>query len=645
MSERFLFVQLPLLDHGYNYILGNIPYGPACIAAYIARHHAGTVTVEYLPWVLANFASNEVIIDYILKNNPDTICFSCYLWNVERSTYIAERIKETVSAIKILFGGPEVHEESWVLSRYRPFIDAFVAGEGEWFFENLLNRADFEKYTTHVKKNVLIAQPRTKTVPIELLSEPLTNRFLDPMPDGSTFIEMVRGCPYKCAYCYYSKNCPGIREFPFTVLSKAIEMRSWMNLKEIYILAPTFNHTSDFKEKLHKLSKMKHGIKLHTEMRTEGIGDSEARLLYRAGFRSLEIGLQTLTRSALKQVNRTSRIAAELEGMHYLKKAGIDLKIGLIPGLPGDTKPEFKDAILKLKDLGFSENLEIYYLMMLPGTKIRELAIDQKVKFLDRPPYYLIEGWGFGPEDIKDITEFCNNERGYTDNIETIPEFGNDRNGTLIGRVFINSDEWDRTIPNAVQRFVQTSVFDIHISGGNVGKIFKIADKVLKLLPRTHQLYNIIINSDKRMEEALWINLLFDHETDSILRRMSLFHDWKEGCSCRLFQVTEDPKLYEEIINEYAVISPILRITPRTIDALERICSSIGPEDMSALVRSGDYSIMKDTLVDLFSNAPERLAFECESEREDFYNKVGYQYVKWPFSLAARSLGDLIENR
>lgn len=80
-----LFVQLPLLDHGYNYIQGNVPYAPAAMAAYLRRYHHDAVAVDHLPFVMANLCSDRVIRRYIAGAMPDILCFSCYLWNVERS--------------------------------------------------------------------------------------------------------------------------------------------------------------------------------------------------------------------------------------------------------------------------------------------------------------------------------------------------------------------------------------------------------------------------------------------------------------------------------------------------------------------------------------------------------------------------------
>ncbi len=125
-----------------------------------------------------------------------------------------------------------------------------------------------------------------------------------------------------------------------------------MQFKEIYILSPTFDRSSDFTDKLKQLKQLKHNVKLHTEIRTDRIDKKTAKLMYDAGFRSLEVGLQSLNSRALGMINRESNTEKELEGMRHLKDAGIELQIGIIPGLPGDSVDNFLKTVDTLVSSG-----------------------------------------------------------------------------------------------------------------------------------------------------------------------------------------------------------------------------------------------------------------------------------------------------
>ncbi len=365
---RLLFIQLPLLDHGYGYVNGNVEYAPAAISSYLKKRFGYRLCIEQLPSVLSNFASNSIILRFIEKSAPQVISFTCYVWNVERNLKIARALKIRNKGIITVFGGPEISRQSWALSRKREEVDFFVSGEGEWFFERFFGNGNALKYSQNINGNNLIVQPENELIPSVTIEEPFINRRLNTMADGSIFIELVRGCPYRCIYCFYSKNSYQVRQLPFDRLISAVEMKEPFNIREIYILAPTFNRIRGIEEKIELLRRRNRGVRLHTEMRASGVNRDMARMLYSAGFRSLEIGIQTLNKRALHIIGRNADVEGEIRGMTELRDAGIDLKIGLIPGLPGDTLEDFKGAIDRLTELGFGDNLEIYPLMILPGT-------------------------------------------------------------------------------------------------------------------------------------------------------------------------------------------------------------------------------------------------------------------------------------
>ncbi len=64
--------------------------------------------------------------------------FTCYLWNIERTLWIAQRIKDRRPEVRILIGGPEVTlDNAWVLTD--PAVDYAIIGEGEQTFAELLS--------------------------------------------------------------------------------------------------------------------------------------------------------------------------------------------------------------------------------------------------------------------------------------------------------------------------------------------------------------------------------------------------------------------------------------------------------------------------------------------------------------------------
>ena len=88
---KILFLQLPLLDHGLNYIDGNHQYAPALLSCYI-KNRFPDIQTEYLHSQIINIFSDNMLIRYVNNLKPDIVSFSTYLWNAERSLFIAEKI-------------------------------------------------------------------------------------------------------------------------------------------------------------------------------------------------------------------------------------------------------------------------------------------------------------------------------------------------------------------------------------------------------------------------------------------------------------------------------------------------------------------------------------------------------------------------
>lgn len=273
---------------------------------------------------------------------------------------------------------------------------------------------------------------------------------------------------------------------PFSLLTRAL--KSNPNLSEIYILSPTFDASPDFKKRLNILREMKHNTNLHTELRASRISPETAQLLSDAGFKSLEVGLQTLTPHSLETVRRNSNPERELEGICHLRDAGIDLKIGIIPGLPGDTPDSFRYTVDRLLDLNLGDSIELYPLMILPGTAIREQAERDKVSFMKEPPYFYLDGWGMSTQDIKDISLYLEEATGLSQSSFSIPDFSfsDTEKEALTAACILNDDSGQYWESSEIIDCIETSLFSYHFTTPLNARLYGILKKLLiKLPPKT----------------------------------------------------------------------------------------------------------------------------------------------------------------
>ena len=66
--------------------------------------------------------------------DADIVGFSLYSWNEQLSLAIAKSLKAHNKSIKIIFGGPQVPDNSEGFLRKYKFVDYTVHGEGEKVF-------------------------------------------------------------------------------------------------------------------------------------------------------------------------------------------------------------------------------------------------------------------------------------------------------------------------------------------------------------------------------------------------------------------------------------------------------------------------------------------------------------------------------
>jgi radical SAM superfamily enzyme YgiQ (UPF0313 family) len=624
---KILFIQLPLIDHSYGYINGNIDYAPAVISSYIKKNFNDVICMT-LPSVISNFCSDEIIVKYAVAEKPDIICFSSYLWNVERNLRLSCIMRDKMDSVLILFGGPEISGGSIALSNHYPEVDIFISGEGEWFFELFLSGKDINYL--EIEGNSVAVQPGNELISVDSIVEPLSANRLNSLVDGSVFVEMTRGCPYKCSYCFYSKNQQKIRELPFSTLTEIIKKRT--EIKEIYILSPTFDRSKDFISNLKILKQMNHQVNLHTEIRTDKITPEIAELMYDAGFRSLEVGLQSMNKKALGSVQRVTDPEKELIGIENLIDAGIDLKIGIIPGLPGDDIKSFKKTVDTLCERGFGNFIELYPLMILPGTSIREKGEKDKITFQDKPPYYFLEGWNFKFEHIKKLSDYIEKETGMSSRVFYLPDFTNSREPLFI-RGFIlndNSKEWpvDR-IPGEVD----TAIVDLHIILTDADRFYNQLRCFIKESD-PGRLYNIVIYSGSLLDDDQIIAAVKEFETDNFYRRLNIFNSFGEGALFHFFHVIDKMESYLEAVKEYSFTTPVFLVNPATKDEL--IKNNFN--DIPLLLEEGIYTEIRDFIVSSYNENPEYIAFKNENEMQDFYNDIGLEAVRFPYSFGLKKL-------
>ncbi|NIM18494.1 MAG: radical SAM protein [Candidatus Aminicenantes bacterium] len=411
-------VQLPIPEVHDLYKEGNIPLAAGYLKSFAIKSGAAEEQeIEVIARDLANYAGDAAILKWVKESKTGIVGFTSYMWNIDRNLYLAQKIKEINPRITVVLGGPEINYGHRALKENH--IDAVIIGEGERAFMDFL-----EDY----KAGATIKRVYRADAPVDLtdIPNPYLEKILVPYKNESIFLETMRGCPYQCKYCFYSKSYSGLRFFPEENLSRMFELARDYRVPEIYLMDPSFNVTPGLKERLELLVKCNTThIPIHTEIRLEGVTPGIAKLMQQAGFKSVEAGLQSVNEKSLAAIGRTWDRNKFVQGAKLLQRHGIDVKTGVILGLPYDQLTDFERTLDFVMDLSLQKSMEIYPFSMIPGTLLRDEAESLDLTYMRHPPYWVLSTKYMGEKDIKAAVEMIEHKLEIEFFPPIIPRFHN----------------------------------------------------------------------------------------------------------------------------------------------------------------------------------------------------------------------------
>jgi hypothetical protein len=368
--------------------------------------------IEILPAAVANDWADEGIVEAVLQRRPDLVGLTCYLWNIDRSLWIAGRIKSRRPEVKIVLGGPEITADNqWVLRHAA--VDFAVFGEGEQTFVELL-RSMPAKARLPEPIPGLWSRSRPETPPVRKpladlneVSSPYLAGILDAADERMMMLETVRGCAFKCKFCYYPKSYDALYFISPEQIVANLRHAARRGAREIVLLDPTLNQRRDFAAFLRLLAEhnLDRQFTFFGELRGEGIRKETARLLREAGFSEVEIGLQSLDARTQALMDRKVNLKAFERGARAMLDEGIQVRVDLILGLPGDTPESFRRSVEYLRHSKLCTAVQVFNLSILPGTEFRREAAALGLQHQAQPPYYVLETPAMGLGTMVELME------------------------------------------------------------------------------------------------------------------------------------------------------------------------------------------------------------------------------------------------
>ena len=354
---------------GTVFDIGNSP--GAKLLEYAKKHIADVpnITLSYLTSILEkNGAEVEFLINEIVPADVYLIESSIVECSAEKE--MGQKAKKT--GAKVGYFGVFA---SVVPQYYKEVADFVVRGE----IENLAPQIAKGKIPKGVVDAGLVENldelpfPKWDIFPINQYRYKIITNKKPTLPILSS-----RSCPYECNYCPYKVNSSYRKRDSEKVIDEIEYLVKHYKVKGLLFRDPNFTYNMKHAESI-ALGILKKGfnIKFHIESRSDHMDISLLKILYKAGLRGWELGIESASTGT---INGNKRIppsrAHQEEIIRWCHKLGIRVVANYIIGLPNDTIGGIKETIRYAKKLN---TFAVQFTMCTPypGTKFFEQIKDK----------------------------------------------------------------------------------------------------------------------------------------------------------------------------------------------------------------------------------------------------------------------------
>lgn len=388
-----------------------------CFVAVNAKYIHTAPAVRILNKIVSPYYDSN-FIEFTIKDNVDKIvnilleydliCLSCYIWNIEMMIEISHKIKSIASSKIVLAGGPEVGYDT---SSFVNDFDYVLSGEGE---EVILPFINYIVDNNNDLPEGIACITRPFTTPQYVKNMDNIPSILDTYTEEDRkhriiYLETTRGCPFNCSYCLSSLE-KGVRYFSEKYVDEVFDYILNNDFKCVKFLDRTFNvNPSRFLKicKILEKTNNTYQFEIEAELFSDEVINYFTNEVEPHKFR-LEIGIQSLMDKAISAVNRKQNNERLISIINKINCANrVVIHVDLIAGLPFETLNDFKTTFNRTFML-LCDELQLGFLKLLRGTKIRNEANIYNYKFTKCAPYEVISNEFISSKEM-DIIRDCEN--------------------------------------------------------------------------------------------------------------------------------------------------------------------------------------------------------------------------------------------
>lgn len=382
----------------------------ACNAKYIhsnlAVYNLKSCSGEYSSRVVVKEYTINQIRDDILKDiyleQPDVVCFSCYIWNISFVRELVPDLKKILPQVEFWAGGPEVSYDAVEFLKKNPAFFGVMVGEGEETFHELAGYYIERKPETLSGIRGVAFRDENKGRDIvhtgwrelmDLSKVPFVYSNLTEFKNRIIYYESSRGCPFSCSYCLSSID-KKLRFRDIELVKKELQFFIDNKVPQVKFVDRTFNCKHDHAMEIWRhITENDNGItNFHFEISADLLRAEELALMktMRPGLIQLEIGVQSTNPQTIKAIRRTmdfEKLKGIVEQIHSF--GNIHQHLDLIAGLPYEGYDSFHKSFCDVYALR-PEQFQLGFLKVLKGSHMMEMTGEYQILYKDREPYEVL---------------------------------------------------------------------------------------------------------------------------------------------------------------------------------------------------------------------------------------------------------------
>ena len=382
----------------------------ACNAKYIhsnlAVYNLKSCSGEYSSRVVVKEYTINQIRDDILKDiyleQPDVVCFSCYIWNISFVRELVPDLKKILPQVEFWAGGPEVSYDAVEFLKKNPVFFGVMVGEGEETFHELAGYYIERKPETLSGIRGVAFRDENKGRDIvhtgwrelmDLSKVPFAYSNLTEFKNRIIYYESSRGCPFSCSYCLSSID-KKLRFRDIELVKRELQFFIDNKVPQVKFVDRTFNCRHDHAMEIWRyITENDNGItNFHFEISADLLRAEELALMktMRPGLIQLEIGVQSTNPQTIKAIRRTmdfEKLKGIVEQIHSF--GNIHQHLDLIAGLPYEGYDSFHKSFCDVYALR-PEQFQLGFLKVLKGSHMMEMTGEYQILYKDREPYEVL---------------------------------------------------------------------------------------------------------------------------------------------------------------------------------------------------------------------------------------------------------------